>query len=152
MLMRWVFRSLLLLLPTMALAQQDGVRVEHAWSRPAMQSRTGVVYLSIIDQSVSDRLTGVTSPVAARAEVHESFTENGVSKMRGVGPLTVEPGKPLTLAPGGYHIMLMELKQPLKQGDTFPVTLTFEKAGPVTATVTVEKAGAGMPMHAEQHQ
>jgi copper(I)-binding protein len=56
--------------------------------------------------------------------------------------LPVTPGKPLMLAPGGYHIMLMDLKQPLKEGDSFPVTLSFAKAGQVTATATVEKAGA----------
>ena len=54
-------------------------------------------------------------------------------------------GEPVTLAPGGYHIMLMGLKQTLKQGDSFPVTLGFAKAGQVTATATVEKAGAAMP-------
>ena len=66
-------------------------------------------------------------------------------KMRPVASLTVEPGKPVTLAPGGYHIMLTGLKQALKQGDSFPVTLSFAKAGQVTATATVEKAGATMP-------
>ena len=59
-----------------------------------------------------------------------------------VESLPIEPGKPVTLAPGGYHIMLMDLQQPLKEGDKFPVTLSFAKAGQVTATATVEKAGA----------
>ena len=66
-------------------------------------------------------------------------------KMRPVAALPIEPGKPVMLAPGGYHIMLMGLKQALKQGDSFPVTLSFAKAGPLTASVTVEKAGAAMP-------
>ena len=65
--------------------------------------------------------------------------------MRPVGPLPIEPGKPVTLAPGGYHIMLSGLKRTLKQGDNFPITLSFAKAGPVTATATVAKAGATMP-------
>ena len=51
-------------------------------------------------------------------------------KMRPVGPLPIEPGKPVTLAPGGYHIMLSGLKRSLKQGDSFPITLSFAKAGP----------------------
>ena len=63
-----------------------------------------------------------------------------------VATLPVQPGKSVTLAPGGYHIMLTGLKQPLQQGDTFPLTLNFEKAGQVTATVTVQKAGGGVPM------
>ena len=66
--------------------------------------------------------------------------------MRGVAALPMTAGNPVTLAPGGYHIMLMGLKQPLKQGDTFPITLSFAKAGQLTATVTVQKPGAGMPM------
>ena len=66
-------------------------------------------------------------------------------KMRPVASLTIEPGKPVTLAPGGYHIMLMSLKQALNQGDSFPVTLNFAKAGQVTATAMVEKAGATVP-------
>jgi copper(I)-binding protein len=66
-------------------------------------------------------------------------------KMRLVGPLPIEPGKPVMLAPGGYHIMLSGLKQSLKQSDSFPITLSFAKAGPLTATATVAKAGATMP-------
>jgi periplasmic copper chaperone A len=127
--------SVMVVIPAIVLAQQNGIRVENAWSRAAMQGRTGVVYLTI-----------VTTPVAAKAELHESFTENGVAKMRAVGALPAAQGNKVTLAPGGYHIMLMDLKQPLRQGDAFPVTLNFEKAGQVTATVTVQKAGGSMPM------
>jgi copper(I)-binding protein len=131
--------------PAIALAQQNAIRIEDAWSRTAMQGRTGVVYLTIVDEGAADRLTGITSPVAARAELHESFNENGVAKMREIAVLPLAQGKPVTLAPGGYHIMLVDLKAPLKQGDAFPITLRFEKAGQVTAQVTVQKPGATMP-------
>jgi copper(I)-binding protein len=140
-----VFGGLLIAVPCIAYAQQSGVQVEHAWSRATVPGQTGVIYLTITDTGPADRLMSVASPVAATAALHESFSENGVSKMREIGGLAVSPGTPVTLAPGGYHIMLMGLKQPLKQGDAFPVTLTFEKAGPVTATVTVEKPGASAP-------
>jgi periplasmic copper chaperone A len=155
-----VFGGLLIAAPCIAYAQQTGVQVEHAWSRATVPGQTGVIYLTITDTGSPDRLTSVASPVAASATLHESFSENGVSKMREIAGLAVSPGTPVTLAPGGYHIMLMGLKQPLKQGEAFPVTLTFEKAGAVTATVTVEKPGAaaraahdamggmGMPMPA----
>jgi periplasmic copper chaperone A len=123
-------------------AQQSGIQVDHVWSRAAMAGRTGVIYLTITDTGPADTLTGVASPVAAMAGLHETVNDNGVMKMRPVASLPVTPGKPLTLAPGGYHIMLMDLKQPLKEGDSFPVTLSFAKAGQVTATATVEKAGA----------
>lgn len=144
------FAALFLLLPIAAFAQANGIAIENAWSRPAAAGRVGVVYLTVKDSGPADTLTGASSPVAARAELHESFTENGVSRMRPVGPLQIEPGKPLTLAPGGLHIMLMGLKQPLKTGETFPVMLTFAKAGEVTANAKVEKPGAAhhqMPHH-----
>ena len=147
-----VLGTMLFAVPAIALAQQNGIQIENAWSRAAMAGRTGVVYLTITDTGAPDSLTAASSPVASKADLHESFTDNGVAKMRDVATLPVEPGKPLTLSPDGYHIMLTGLKQPLKQGDTFPVTLSFAKAGQVTATVTVQKAGGsmsmpGMPMH-----
>ena len=115
-----VLCGLLPVVPIVALAQQDGIRVENAWSRVAMQGGTGVVYLTITDSGAPDRLMSIAAPVAAKAELHESFTEHGVAKMRAVAALPVVPGTPVTLAPGGYHIMLMGLKQPLKEGDSFP--------------------------------
>jgi len=135
----------LLVISVPCLAQQNGITVENAWSRAATAGRTGVVYLTVTDAGGADRLTGVTSPVAARVDLHESFIDNGVSKMRDVAALPVEAGKPLSLAPGGYHIMLTGLKQTLKPGDTFPVTLSFQNAGQITATVTVQRAGGGAP-------
>jgi periplasmic copper chaperone A len=136
--LRWALRGLLPVMPIVALAQQDGVRIENAWSRVAMQGGTGVVYLTITDNGPPDRLMSIAAPVATKAELHESFTEQGVAKMRGVATLPVVPGTPVTLAPGGTHIMLMGLKQPLRAGDSFPVTLGFERSGQVTATVTVQ--------------
>jgi copper(I)-binding protein len=127
-----------------ASADQNGIAVTDAWSRAAMAGRTGVVYLTITDSGAPDRLTGASSPVAATAALHESFDDHGVMKMRPVAALPVQPGKPVALAPGGYHIMLEGLKQPLQPGQTFPVTLTFANAGPVTVTATVQKAGGGM--------
>jgi copper(I)-binding protein len=144
-----VLLSALMALPGIALAAQDRIEVEKAWSRAAMQGRVGVVYLTIVDHGAADRLTGVASPVAEKAELHESFSEGGVAKMRPVASLVVEQAKPVVLAPGGYHIMLIGLKQPLKQGDVFPITLSFANAGQLTAQVTVEQPGATatMPMH-----
>jgi hypothetical protein len=105
-----------------------------------------VVYLTLTDAGTQDTLTSITTPVAVQADLHETINDHGVMKMRSVTSLTIEPGKPFVLAPGGYHIMLMDLKHALKQGDTFPIILNFAKAGAVTATVTVEKAGASAPM------
>jgi hypothetical protein len=132
--------------PLHGFAQQNGLKVEDAWSRAAAAGRIGVVYLTITDTGAPDRLTGVASPVAASAGLHESFDDHGMAKMRDVAALPVAPGKAVTLAPGGYHIMLTGLNQALKRGDEFPITLIFEKAGRVDATVTVRNAAAGPPM------
>jgi hypothetical protein len=140
--MRVLLAAILIATPLAAYADATSIHVDHAWSRAAMAGREGVVYLTITDTGQPDTLTGAATGVAATAELHENINDNGVMKMRPVAALPIVPGKALTLAPGGYHIMLMNLKQPLKEGDHFPITLNFAKAGAVTATVTVEKAGA----------
>ena len=124
------------------------ISVEHAWARATPGNiRTGGVYLTIVDHGPGDdRLVAVSTPVAGKAEVHEMHEDKGVMVMRPVGGIAVAPGQSVELKPGGYHVMLMELKQPLKEGDNFPLTLTFEKAGPIQVSVTVEKPGARGPM------
>jgi copper(I)-binding protein len=120
--------------------------VSDAWSRATPPgAKTGVIYLTVTDKGVPDSLTGVGTPVAETAQLHESKTMNGVSQMRPVEAAPVSAEAPLKLSPGGYHIMLEGLKQPLKAGDTFPVTLTFAQAGTVTATVEIRALGAGAP-------
>jgi hypothetical protein len=143
--MRSLITAVMLVLPLTAFADPAPIQVDHVWSRAALAGHEGAVYLTITDTGPPDTLTAVTTPVASMAELHRSFNDNGVMKMRPVGALPIEPGKPVTLAPGGYHIMLMGLKQTLKEGDSFPVTLNFTKAGQVTATAMVQKAGATMP-------
>jgi periplasmic copper chaperone A len=131
---------------TLAIAQQSTLQIEHAWSRPAPAGRVGVLYCTITDNGAPDRLTGISTPAAARADLHQSLSENGIAKMRAVESAAIAPGKPLTLAPGGYHVMLMGLKQALKPGDTFPVTFTFDHAGAVTTTAVVQAGHPGMTM------
>lgn len=143
--MRTLASIALVLLPTLAFANSDGIQVQHAWSRPMPAGAMGVVYLTVTDQGAPDTLTGVTSPVAARAELHETINDHGVMKMRAVASLPIASGEPIALAPDGYHIMLMDLKQALVAGTSFPVTLTFAKSGQITAMATVEAIGAATP-------
>jgi periplasmic copper chaperone A len=152
--MRSLLAAMLIGTPMVAFADEAGIRLDHAWSRAAMAGHEGAVYLTITDTGTQDTLIGITTPVATKAELHLSFDDHGVMKMRAVPSLPVEPGKPVSLTPGGYHIMLMGLKQALKQGDSFPVTLSFARAGQVTTSATVEKAGASMPNmdHGTMHQ
>jgi len=96
----------------------------------------------------ADRVTKVESPVAATAELHQTVEESGVMKMTLVPVLVLAPGKSVTLKPGGYHVMLMGLKAPLKQGEHFPITLYFANSPPVTVEVQIAAPGAAGPaMH-----
>jgi copper(I)-binding protein len=93
-----------------------------------------------------DRLIGGSGDFAGKVEIHEMAMNNGVMTMRPLDKgLAIEPGKTVKLAPGGYHLMLMDLKTPLKQGDKVPLTLQFEKAGKVALSLDVEGVGAQAP-------
>jgi copper(I)-binding protein len=85
----------------------------------------------------------MSTPVASKEELHVTRNKNGVVQMRALPALPREPGETLTLAPGGYHVMLLDLKRPPRVGDSFPLTLIFEKAKPITVQV---KVGAVAPM------
>jgi copper(I)-binding protein len=120
------------------------LRIIDPWARATPgAARNGVAYVTIENQgAVADRLTAVASPVATRAEVHDQVTENGVAKMRAAGPVELPPGGRAAIEPGGLHIMLMGLKQPLVEGEEVPLTLVFEKTGRVDLPLKVEAAGA----------
>ncbi len=119
------------------------ITLDDAWSRATMTpAQAGAIYVTITDHGAPDRLIGASTPVAGKAEIHESIRDGNVMKMHPVAALTVAPKAPTSLSPGGYHIMLTELKKPLAAGQTFPLTLTFEKAGAVQTTVMVTAAGA----------
>ena len=138
----------LLLLASVAAAQTGPVEVKNAWARATPgKAETGAAYLTI-ETAASDRLTGASTPVAAKAELHEMTMQGGVMKMRELGALDLPAGHAVALKPGAAHIMLMGLKQPLRAGESFPLTLDFEKAGKREVTVTIEKAGAMAPEHA----
>jgi periplasmic copper chaperone A len=101
------------------------------------------------------KLVGAHTPAAGVAEVHEMKMEGDVMKMRASGPLALPAGRTVELKPGGYHLMLMELKQPLKPGSTVPLTLVFSDAGgaerkldlQVPVATTAPGAHGGMDMH-----
>lgn len=118
------------------------IRLEHAFTRSAPAGGVGAFYVTIVNGGAADTLVSVTSPVAGKAELHESKMENNVMKMRGVASLAIPAGRTVQLAPGGYHVMLIALTQPLTVGRSISVTLTFEKAGPVEVSASVAKPGA----------
>ena len=134
-------------------AQTSGaISIEKPFSRATPGgSKVGAGYMTITNNgNAADRLVSASSPAAGKVEIHEMTMQGGVMKMREIpGGLPIEAGKTTSLAPGGYHLMLMELKAPLKKGDKVPVTLTFEKAGKVDVTLDVQAIGgqpSGTPM------
>jgi len=130
-----------------ATAQQSPIKVETAWARAsAGESKTGAAYLTLHNMGTQpDRLLSVATPVAAKAEMHNHIMVGNVAQMRPVDAIEVSPGSPTVLQPGGLHLMLLDLKAPLKAGQSFPVTLTFEKAGKVEANVAVQGLRAPAP-------
>src|SRR6201747_2647072 len=122
--------------------------ISQAWS-PATPGGAKIAggYLTIENKGTApDRLIGGSGDSAGKVEVHEMAMNNGVMTMRPLDKgLTSEPGKTVKLAPGGYHLMLFDLKGPLKQGDKVPVTLEFEKAGKVKLSLDVQGVGAQGP-------
>jgi periplasmic copper chaperone A len=133
---------------TCASAQQvkaGDLVLDHAWARATPAgAKVGVGYLTIENKGATpDKLMDGTSRAAGKVEVHETTMSNGVATMRPVkGGLSIPPGQSITLAPGGYHLMMTELKGPLKKGDKLVVTLVFEKAGEAKATFDVLGVGA----------
>ena len=119
--------------------------LDHAWARATPGgAKVGGGFLTIENKGATpDKLIGGSSPAAGKVELHETAMNNGVATMRPVkGGLSISPAQSVTLAPGGYHLMLMQLKAPLKKGDKVPVTLAFEKAGEVKVTLDVQGVGA----------
>lgn len=121
-------------------ATAGGLTVRDAWSRAVpLAGRPGALYLQIENAGPEDdALVGLATPVSEMPMLHESVTKDGVTSMPHVAAVPVPAGATVQLAPGGYHGMLMGLAAPLKEGETFPVTLTFQKAGAVEVTVTVQ--------------
>ena len=107
--------------PPVALVVLAAVAASNAWARASIGASTmGAAYLTLTDNGAPDSLTGVTTPVAASASLHQTTTEGGIKRMRPVPVLPLAPGKSVTFAPGGYHIMLMGLTHKLKAGEQFP--------------------------------
>jgi periplasmic copper chaperone A len=143
-----LFAGALALIATAAAAQEfkvGSLEIGQPWARATPKGATiGGGYLKITNKGAEpDRLVGGSSPVAGRFEIHEMTMVDGVMKMRPLANgLEIKPGQTLELKPGGLHVMLVGLKQPLEAGQTVKGTLVFEKAGTVEIEYKVEPIGA----------
>lgn len=141
-----LFAALAVLSFPCAARAADTLTVSDAYSfATAEGAKAGAAFMTIAYPTggdiVPDRLMAAETPVAGKAEIHTMTLDNNVMTMRQVESLPLPPTGSFQLKPQGVHIMLMELKQDLKKGDTFPLTLTFAKAGAVKTIVTVRAPG-----------
>lgn len=111
-----------------AIAQTAAVKVEGAWARATVQGQKASGAFMKLTAPQGAKLVRVESPVAGVAEVHEMSMDGGVMRMRALPALDLPAGKAVELKPGGYHLMLQDLKAPLAKGTSVPVTLVFQDA------------------------
>lgn len=116
------------------------IRVQQPFAR-ATPAKVGGVFMMLQNGGAADRLVKAESEIAESVELHTNVKDGETMRMRRVDAIELPAGGEAKLEPGGYHIMLIGLKQPLKEGTHFQLTLTFEKAGSMTIQVPVQKAG-----------
>lgn len=130
------------------------LHIEHPWSREMPPvAPTAAAYFVVHNKGAeADRLISVSTPHAGKAEMHEHVHADGLMKMQQVQSVAIPAGGEVKFEPMGYHVMMFNLKQQAKDGERFPLTLTFEKAGAVEVEIAVQKdAPAGEQPHAEGH-
>ncbi|WP_336072284.1 copper chaperone PCu(A)C [Nitratireductor rhodophyticola] len=133
---------------TPAWAQSEGlIGVEQPWARASiMASRPAAAYFTVVNRGdQADTLVGLESPIADRAEVHQTIKQDDVMKMAPAGPVEVPAGGEVRLEPGGLHVMLMELERPIREGETIKLTLRFANAPSLDVSVPVMGLGAKGP-------
>jgi copper(I)-binding protein len=127
---------------------RGGLFIDHPWTRPTPQGvKVGAGYFVIRNRGKSpDRLVSASSPIAGKVEIHQTSVKDGVATMREVqGGLKIAPGKSVEFKPRSFHLMLLDLKQALKQGDKFPATLVFDKAGAIDVEFQVDATSTAAP-------
>jgi periplasmic copper chaperone A len=129
--------------------ERGDVQVRHPWSRETPPAaKIGVAFMEIRNRgSTADRLLGASTAAASRVEMHVTRRENDVVRMRQVESFEIPGRQRVELRPGGGHLMLVDLAQPLKKGDRVPMTLRFERAGELQIELEVQELGARHPRH-----
>jgi len=122
-------KHLLAMLALAAFAAHAQTTVKDAWVRGTVAGQKATGMFAQVTSTAGGKLVAASSPVAGVAEIHEMVMDGNVMKMRAIAGLELPAGKAVELKPGGYHVMLMDLKQELKAGDAVPVTLVIEAAG-----------------------
>lgn len=121
------------------------IHISSAWARATAPGQTEAAAYLTLTSLQGDRLIGIDTSEAGMAMLHSMVKKNGIAEMRDLDAITLPAGKPVHLAPGGVHIMLMDLKSPLKPGDTLHLSLSFAHAGRQDIAVPVKPIGASGP-------
>lgn len=131
-----------------------GLTLTGTWARATPPAaRTGAVYLAIANEGTEpDRLVSAATPAAAAVELHANVMEGGIARMSRVDAIDVRPGEPAVFQPAGLHIMLVDLRAPLRDGERFPLTLTFARAGAVTIDVPVRRTAPSGSAPPQPHE
>jgi copper(I)-binding protein len=129
--------AIAVLLSAAALSARGQVQVKDPWVRATVSHQQVTGAFMQLSSPRNARLVEVRSPVAGRVELHETRMEHDVMRMRAVRAIDIPAGKGAELKPGGYHVMLMNLKRQVKEGETVPLTLVFEAADGKRSTVEV---------------
>ncbi|GAB6052315.1 hypothetical protein JCM17960_11350 [Magnetospira thiophila] len=117
--------------------------IQDSWARAsAGMARAGAAFMDIHNAGAEDKLIAAAADVSKVTELHTHIMADGIMRMRQVPDIPVPANGMVSLKPGSFHVMFMGLHAPLEEGQTFPVTLTFEKAGSTTIQVTVKSAGS----------
>ncbi len=120
-------------------AQTSGMQVRDAWARAAVSGSTTAVFATIVNSTGdSDRLVGAEGAAARAVEIHETRMEGDIMQMRPAQAIEIPSGGQITLKPGSYHIMLIDLQRDLQPGEKLTVTLIFEKAGRIEIEAEVK--------------
>ncbi len=130
--------SILLSLLFSQAAMAADIKVENAWMRATAPGQEVAGAFMSITSTDNAKLVGVTSPAAGKLELHSMSMDKGVMEMREVKAIDLPKGKTVQLAPGSLHIMLFNLKQPMKQGETLPMTLDIVTANKHHESIKVD--------------
>lgn len=134
---------------TLAAAAHAQVSVKDPWVRATVPQQKATGAFMQLTAARDARLVSALSPVAGVVEIHEMAMDNNIMKMRAVSGLDLPGGKAVDLKPGGYHVMLMDLKGPVKEGDMVPLTLVVEgrdgKRETLEVKATARALNATMP-------
>ncbi|MDA0701674.1 MAG: copper chaperone PCu(A)C [Proteobacteria bacterium] len=155
-----LFAAAVMHLSSHALADDNaqGIKVVDVWANASLAGTTnGAAFITLSNRGdKADRIVGVESPVAAKAELHTHMMDDGVAKMRPAAAVDLPAGETAIMEPGGLHVMLLGLTEPLKEGESFPLTLILERSGPIQVEVIVKASNAmgashGGKMHGTGH-